>query len=723
MPRNTSYSVFIGFLFIPLIASVIWALNYGIDNVITYRFFLVLLIPSVVVFVIGELLFSAIFQRVRSCFRFGFWCGFFAIAPYYAYKIWFQFKSQLEPLPIPVVYAVYILSALVASVAVGLITWCIFDLLHKIKTRDMPRRFILKRILIVVLSLIVLLIVILERQLTDRQIIQQKTSYRGVVERELQHEPLNNVIVLGIDGADWQVIDPLIEKGKLPNLKKTMTEGRWGILESIEPSRSPLIWSTIFTGRSPENHGIIEWDFSQSSNRLVKAVWNILSEFNLRTTMINVPGTYPPEEILGKEISGFPMPNPMMNNIGWISSTEKQNTIISSYSPLKLKLDEDGNYSGKIIVTDIQASKFKRALINRKLKHLPLEMFLYYSNDDIFNGEIPIAQFKYLTGEKRIDIYPLADTDKPLASLKEGDWTDYIKVQLAPGLVGVVKLKIIQLDGEKIVLFITPFFSDSGNPINEYTFPNALAKDISKMFGQYNVEMTFLAARDLITIPAIKEIVFETEAQKSEVGKVLFDEREWDLFIQVFVLTDRVQHPAWGFKYGTFPKDLLKGLYKSDLIERTAVTAIDEAYEKADEWLGDMLKNFNPKEDVVIILSDHGFTAGEDDFALGGGHRLEGMYVILGGPVKSSSLSDYKKNESQSKSVNDVTKNILYLMGLPIGNDMVGELWYDLYDESWVELNQPSIIPTYDKEIENGGIMQTIDPSALEQLKGLGYLE
>ena len=66
----------------------------------------------------------------------------------------------------------------------------------------------------------------------------------------------NKVILFGVDGADWQVIRPLVEAGKLPNFKKVMDGGRSGTLLSMEPTLSPALWTTEATGLPPELHGI-----------------------------------------------------------------------------------------------------------------------------------------------------------------------------------------------------------------------------------------------------------------------------------------------------------------------------------------------------------------------------------------------------------------------------------------------------------------------------------
>ena len=68
--------------------------------------------------------------------------------------------------------------------------------------------------------------------------------------------PAQRVILVGIDGADWKVIDPLIAEGRLPNLARMKSEGASGPLISHEPIFSPVVWATISTGKLPEKHGI-----------------------------------------------------------------------------------------------------------------------------------------------------------------------------------------------------------------------------------------------------------------------------------------------------------------------------------------------------------------------------------------------------------------------------------------------------------------------------------
>src|SRR5690349_6372421 len=67
------------------------------------------------------------------------------------------------------------------------------------------------------------------------------------------------VIVVGLDGADWQLLDRYRAKGAMPELDRLVREGRSGVLRSLVPPLSPLVWTTIATGVSPLQHRILDF--------------------------------------------------------------------------------------------------------------------------------------------------------------------------------------------------------------------------------------------------------------------------------------------------------------------------------------------------------------------------------------------------------------------------------------------------------------------------------
>jgi len=130
---------------------------------------------------------------------------------------------------------------------------------------------------------------------------------------------LERVLIIGLDGATFDVLTPLMQRGRMPNLQALITGGSSGVLESTRPPITPAAWTTFMTGKGPGKHGIIDFlRYDPATNRLSfnnnqkisqKTIWQILSDKDYRVGSINVPMTFPPEEVNGFMISGFDTPS------------------------------------------------------------------------------------------------------------------------------------------------------------------------------------------------------------------------------------------------------------------------------------------------------------------------------------------------------------------------------------------------------------------------------
>lgn len=122
--------------------------------------------------------------------------------------------------------------------------------------------------------------------------------------------PIDKVIVIGLDGADWDILMPLVKQGRLKNIKSLMEEGSYGNLSSIEPFKSSAAWTSIVTGVLPEKHGITDFvvpgkdRFFNSTDRKWPAIWDLIG--SQKAGIVMVPMTYPAEEINGFMVSSYP---------------------------------------------------------------------------------------------------------------------------------------------------------------------------------------------------------------------------------------------------------------------------------------------------------------------------------------------------------------------------------------------------------------------------------
>ncbi len=132
------------------------------------------------------------------------------------------------------------------------------------------------------------------------------------------HPSARRVLVIGLDGATFNVIKPLIAQGRLPTLARLMREGTHAPLRStIQPS-SEQAWASFMTGVQNGKHGVFSfvrrrpgsYEFEYISGRNVRApaLWDILSDRGRPTITINVPMTYPPHPVKGVLIGGLMSP-------------------------------------------------------------------------------------------------------------------------------------------------------------------------------------------------------------------------------------------------------------------------------------------------------------------------------------------------------------------------------------------------------------------------------
>ncbi len=121
------------------------------------------------------------------------------------------------------------------------------------------------------------------------------------------------ILLIGWDAADWKVIHPLMDAGKMPNVQRLVENGAAGQITTLHPPLSPMLWTSIATGKRPFKHGI--HGFSEPTpdglgvqpvtnlSRKSKALWNILNQNGLRSIVIGWWPSHPAEPIGGVMVS------------------------------------------------------------------------------------------------------------------------------------------------------------------------------------------------------------------------------------------------------------------------------------------------------------------------------------------------------------------------------------------------------------------------------------
>jgi len=169
--------------------------------------------------------------------------------------------------------------------------------------------------------------------------------------------PLRPALVLGLDGACFEILDPLIAAGRTPNLAAWRSGGvAWPLRSTVPPMSFPA-WSTFLTGLGPGRHGLFDFTqklpgayrlrFANASDRRGATISERVSGAGGRCLVLGVPGTYPPEPVNGLLVSGFDAPVSTGTHPRSASDPELYRRIAARAGPwMRADLDEGAEGPG-----------------------------------------------------------------------------------------------------------------------------------------------------------------------------------------------------------------------------------------------------------------------------------------------------------------------------------------------------------------------------------------
>jgi predicted AlkP superfamily phosphohydrolase/phosphomutase len=187
------------------------------------------------------------------------------------------------------------------------------------------------------------------------------------------HRESPKLFVVGLDGATWDLLEPWIQAGDLPNLKAFRDGAAWGTMNSVIPCLSPPAWTSAVTGVNPGRHGIFDFQrrlpnqniivTETSKSRRSPPIWNLLKGTGKRVAIMNIPMTDPPDEVDGVMIAGFPHLD--QTGYAWPPELEKECKKIGYIlDKMEMKIPDGEEQQ---IFDEIRLARDKRWEIARKL--------------------------------------------------------------------------------------------------------------------------------------------------------------------------------------------------------------------------------------------------------------------------------------------------------------------------------------------------------------------
>ncbi|MBN1223232.1 MAG: alkaline phosphatase family protein [Candidatus Aminicenantes bacterium] len=406
-------------------------------------------------------------------------------------------------------------------------------------------------------------------------------------------------VIIGLDGAGWNLINPLLEKGRLPNIRRLMESGGHGFLKTARPVKSSVVWTSIATGKTMVKHGVLDWSYIdrndievpyRQSERRTKAFWNILGDMGWRVGVINWFITYPAEPVNGYMISEE------FRHLGRRDFSQADVT----YPALLLK---------KLEFTQLKDSDFKSIL---EEEHLPL--FQKHSS---------------------------AEEGKAL---------------------------------------LVPFYKD-------FVFQDKIIENAS----------LYLFKRDPV-----------------------------DVFATYLRLIDVVSHFACAYidesllAKGTEEEEKQGSVSETTLalIDKNFSEVMDPIYSYCDKVVGEFLDMIDSRT-TLIVVSDHAF-----GFQKGGyGHvklpEIPHGIILIKGP-------HIKRNYTiRDASIFDILPTLLYVFGMPTGEDMDGKVLTEVFDKKFLKKSPVRFIASYEDEgrVQQLKRSRQLDEKQLEEFRALGYIK
>ena len=492
------------------------------------------------------------------------------------------------------------------------------------------------------------------------------------------------LLLIGFDGGEWSVIEDLWSKGELPNLKRLADGGVQAPL-ATQYGWSPVIWTTIATGHTPEVHGITgfvvatdDGDVPVSSEmRQVPAIWNITTAAALKTNVVGWWGAWPAEDISGVNIS------------------ERCHSDVP-------KCATPADWNDKVEASLEALDKAHKPLWPGKQNFAP--------EDRVTTEYAPqlAAEFDFMAmymhgtdpnSHKYWRYYRPSDFEQQPTKEQLVKHAD--RVPRAYRSFDTVVGRVLESAGEDVNVVIV---SDHGfHALDEVTVK--VTFDLDKLFkelgyatytdGKIDVSSSQLWTYGSALNEARKRVRVGMEGR--DPGGTHTDESATalraELEARLATVTYTSGEPAFSVADPT-PRDAQRG---GDFVIATNEVGVSKALLIDGEKVQGIIKGWVENS---------------------GGHSGDppGVFIAHGPDIAPGA-------DVSGIRIHDVTPTLLYGLGLPIATDTEGEPFTQLFTASFQSANPLKTVTTYGERTATTATSSDEDAAMIEQLRQLGYLE
>lgn len=541
------------------------------------------------------------------------------------------------------------------------------------------------------------------------------------------------IVLIGLDGANWGIIDQLREQNKLPHIDSLVTRGARGFLRSIQTRRllrwdqdgiwSPVVWTTIATGKVPSKHGIEDFVLPKKGST---RRW-----LNGDPATVKLPGFATEALVVSLRVRAFEGCPQQRLSVTWNGVAVGTQELDSSWRDLAIT-----------IPPDIIQPKVNALGLNPSLKASPREVTGQSEGDPrmlavcvaeltigstpettLFELDLIRDRHRFGTGWHAVEVE--RETAASYHRTCSAIWNILSDLKRTVGVIGFwASWPAEPVNGFVVTSNVglrgwLSFDTVSEEELASLAYPASVMNEIREVAPTKSEVDAQFAKRfyDFETCQATspKEVdVFRSIVWQDELYSRILDHKLEqgvpDLLAVYFEGIDIASHHYWRFMDHAAEAERTRG---AGCEPETLRSVIYHEYERADELVGRILAKVD-RDATIILVSDHGFAAS----GLSGGHHLYGVLLMTGPIIRSGVTID-------GAGVEDIIPTILYLMRYPIGSDMDGKVIYSAIKPDYLMSHPLHFIETYDRNERQVAAqpLSGIEDEYIDRLEGIGYLQ
>lgn len=563
------------------------------------------------------------------------------------------------------------------------------------------------------------------------------------------------LLVVGLDGATFDLMLPWIDQGLLPNLGRLVKEGSWSRLESTIPPVTPCAWSSFITGKNPGKHGLFDFvepladghgfRFTNARSRHAESLWACLSRHGRRVGVVNVPMTYPPEPVNGYLISGLDTPH---QHCDYSYPSGLRQELRDHSIPYRVDLRHLGDMRNDrrrarrlADLRDMETIRTDALQYLRQKYPTDFTMVVYIATDQVqhhFWHYMDPTHDKFdPQGAKRFgtairDVYIHLDQQigRLLAELGD-DTVVMVMSDHGFGPTNNIRLRLAQaLHHEGLLTFKAE---------GRY---NRLLRTLGGAVDAVARSMLSPAAKSLLAgmFPRLRVWFENVDEAKIDWSRTLAYVNEAYRASPALWLNRRDRN-SQGVLHDAQEIEKVTGQIEAMLLSlkdpRTGNRVISQVHRAGDVYHGPYLSK---APDLIPSWWEDGFLLSQSDprgSAAGivercdakvvgglefvGSHRMDGVFIIHGGPT-------LPRGQFSGARIIDVAPTALYLMGIPIPDDMDGRPLVEVVDPGYVESHPVEYEQTKPHSAQSGRIPEELwadneEQAVTKRLRALGYVD